>query len=947
MAHRRKISIGLIIGMVCALIGISMTLIFDIRSTLAAAPAISSATFTLTAGTNDRILVQFNMPVFGTANGTGNLDCNDFTFTDLTGSGFTTLLGGTCTHTAGNDWAVLEFVGDTAVDGDTADTITPVAGAIFTVGGALPNKAVNLTTDATAPTYTVRYKVGDDKVLVLYNEPVFSCSGVANTFTDTAISNSSLQYGEGTGGLGNSPATYFASGNRRYAIVDLTGDLTSADVTGVTDEADKISQMGSALCDALGNAQTMLTKVTLGDANSTADSTVPTISSVEAVKDGTRVLVNFSEPVFTAAAADTMASLDNTTITNDLTYTDTGGGGKTLSAAPAINHVAGNNWILLTLSGAVTAADLNSDTIAAANGTGAIVDTFSNNMAATAVALNDTTSPTITGITKNTTNTSSDGQNTVTITYSEDITITGGPAAGASAASSTTVGNMTTSCTIAGFGAFAGGNMTYKTARNTVALNAAGNAITITFAGQTGGYRTSTDAQTACSGIFTPTTNVVDLASTPNTVSASSTHASLSETNAWNTGTPATVQVPAGTGSVTSIALTWTALGVVVPNVREYKFFYGTSTGAGANFGGTEWGAVQDATLGTRTTAATSIAGLTSVTTYYITPYVVNTFGATLAGSEISVATTTDVPIGGSGYRDGTPAGVPTGLKGEFKDGNVVLTWTDPTDTDLKDIEISKGYPTRGISFSPVEYARASKGANTYVDTKPVLPGEKLEYALRSIDTSNNFSGFSSIITVTVPAATAVVTPPIVTTPVLTTDNEFVDVPTSKGRILKDMYANAITQIVKSMVENNVYKFPTDKKYYPYNRATALLTIQLALAVNGKSCEGGIITAANCVAAIIEAEILTEDSTLSKYPTRAEFYAMLLKAAGIELLEPADITKKMLCKDVTAKSQYAQVIATARKYRIASVYTGSMCYPNKAFLKYEAATYAARALLAK
>ena len=94
--------------------------------------------------------------------------------------------------------------------------------------------------------------------------------------------------------------------------------------------------------------------------------------------------------------------------------------------------------------------------------------------------------------------------------------------------------------------------------------------------------------------------------------------------------------------------------------------------------------------------------------------------------------------------KDKTPTAAPTNFK---VSDEAVLTWTDPTATDLKEIEILKGIGSDPVNGTPI--AIVAKGVKTYTDSSAVA-GQTLKYIIRAKDTSNNISANSETVTITV-----------------------------------------------------------------------------------------------------------------------------------------------------------------------------------------------------
>lgn len=754
------------------LLAVSMGVVFFGATAFAGTtPAITSATFT--AG-KVALLVEFNVPVWtDTALTTGlAADGSDFAYSNVSAGNAASISA--VTHTAGTSFAIITL-NAAANAADNVDTIRAVANQIFTVGGALSEKTVTLAADATgAPAITsVNFQAAagaKSHLLVTFNKRVWS----DNTDPPTTVAaNADFAYVDtaANGNCASLGANPLAVAGGRSVVLSCNTAASAA-----TDTVDTLAAAGAAsLYDAWGTA------MGVGTTLLTVDTTAPTITAVEAVigsniSDGItfKALVKFSKPVFTDdPAAATAATALSSTPGTDITYTNGSANGATTFSAIGsggslawmlANTGSSNFWAVLTLDAAPIAGDFlggTDDTIEVSGATH-IYDAIGNPMVTGVTVaqrtLNDTTDPVI--ITNTLNKTGASGQNTLAIAYSEQVTITGAPAAGANQASTTAIGDITTACTFAGYGAFAAGTLTYKTLLNTVALSAGGTTFTFTAAGQTGGYRTSATT-TACSGNFTPQADeagagleVVDLAPTPNKIEATSIQSTLTTTAAWDVAADTLTSAVAtpSSAATTTATIGWTAHGASA-DFREYKFFYGTTTGAGALLAGTQWGVANDALLTTIGTTTTTLTGLNSGTIYFITPYVIDTFGnAAAAAAEMNIQTNS------STQSDKTPPSAPTSFAAVSKDGKALLTWIDPTATDLKDIVVLRGKNEFPVSGTP--YAIAEKGAKTYTDSD-VVAGDKVKYILRARDNANNESANTTEVLVTIVAAAPVVeTPP-------------------------------------------------------------------------------------------------------------------------------------------------------------------------------------------
>lgn len=89
---------------------------------------------------------------------------------------------------------------------------------------------------------------------------------------------------------------------------------------------------------------------------------------------------------------------------------------------------------------------------------------------------------------------------------------------------------------------------------------------------------------------------------------------------------------------------------------------------------------------------------------------------------------------------------VPTSLSGSSGFNSTVLNWVNPTDTDLAGVQIY-----RRIGAGGTEALIGTVGARTnfYIDDGLVV-GTAYQYRIRAFDTSNNYSGYTGLVAVTV-----------------------------------------------------------------------------------------------------------------------------------------------------------------------------------------------------
>ena len=128
-------------------------------------------------------------------------------------------------------------------------------------------------------------------------------------------------------------------------------------------------------------------------------------------------------------------------------------------------------------------------------------------------------------------------RNTLTVVYSEPVTL-----ACVSGASTAACGDLTTSGTLAGFGSLAtAGNVTVPTTLNTVSGSGT-NTITVSLADQTGGY-IANGSTTGPSGVFTPVASAAVIDAASNQVNTSAAAPTATVTSAWTLTQPTLASV--------------------------------------------------------------------------------------------------------------------------------------------------------------------------------------------------------------------------------------------------------------------------------------------------------------------------------------------------------------------------------------------------------------------
>lgn len=106
-----------------------------------------------------------------------------------------------------------------------------------------------------------------------------------------------------------------------------------------------------------------------------------------------------------------------------------------------------------------------------------------------------------------------------------------------------------------------------------------------------------------------------------------------------------------------------------------------------------------------------------------------------------------EVLEGGTGRSaDITAPGVPSSLSATLHNGQPQISWVDPADSDLKQIDILRG--VGGVPASGTAFANIAPGTQTFLDTGAAA-GNTYSYRVRSVDTSNNMSSASYEVSVT------------------------------------------------------------------------------------------------------------------------------------------------------------------------------------------------------
>ena len=508
-------------------------------------PAITSATYKTGI---TKIMVKFNVPVWGDTGHTTALTVGDFQMGGTCDFSTSPTIAGINISSPGSTWVLLDMAGAAGATEATC-TIAATANSIFTVGGALSEKTTFLSSDTSGPIASEgfgehgEFVTGSQWVYIGFDEPVFGDAAASTALNYNALS--------------------LANGNAAGCDVFVDLEVTSAGADFILEKCATLAvdgdtvdtfdfATGASVYDALGNASAMgtpkaLVNMSLFSADYSKVHTDDAATYADAAVGDGGALVRFNYPMFNASNPDMTATLEGT----DFLYTDTGGGGKLISS---VNQTPNMKWAVVYFSANLEAADLTTatvDTIKRFDAT-SIYDPWGRSIAATVLNMADNTNPVILSIDKDTGGFSG---NNVTITYSENVKISTWDSMSEFAASTALVGDVTSPGVINGFGSFATtGDVASQTTKNTVLENGDLSSFSIMLAGQTGGYLNATSS-TEPSDTFTP--NAVGIYVTdfePNTgngIESTSIQSTITSSAAWDLTKPnlSSVTVSDATGT--------------------------------------------------------------------------------------------------------------------------------------------------------------------------------------------------------------------------------------------------------------------------------------------------------------------------------------------------------------------------------------------------------------
>ena len=359
----------------------------------------------------------------------------------------------------------------------------------------------------------------------------------------------------------------------------------------------------------------------------------------------------------------------------------------------------------------------------------------------------------------------SGNQNLITVSYSEAMTYnTNGwnTYASGTKASDEDFGEMTVAGTIDGIGAWAGGTVgniiNHAVTDNSLSFDENSKILTITLNGQPSGvFVPTSDTVPVGNNTFTPEVNdaVLKDQGAGLAVNRFGTVASApTVSSAWDVTPPnaGVTGLATGTTGATYIPLSWTAISAMV-EFGKFVVFYG---GTGVTYAtGTPWTSANDSALTTSSTTQTTVTGIAPGSRCFFVIYVADIAGNLSAISSQVTEIAYLKPVGGSSNNlastttDSFPPAAPSQPKAEYKDGKVVLTWTDPMVSDFASVGILKG-TNESPSLTGTPISTVNKGTQTYTDTD-FKAGDTLKYILFAKDTSSNKSENTEVLVVVIP----------------------------------------------------------------------------------------------------------------------------------------------------------------------------------------------------
>lgn len=213
----------------------------------------------------------------------------------------------------------------------------------------------------------------------------------------------------------------------------------------------------------------------------------------------------------------------------------------------------------------------------------------------------------------------------------------------------------------------------------------------------------------------------------------------------------------------------------------------------------------------------------------------------------------------------------------------------------------------------------------------------------------------------TAPTTTTTTTPPASntgttpagspgTTTVTTPPKRFAAVDFKDLGKLKASARTPIEQMVDYMLAQKTYAFPPNQMFKYRNVTDATFGLRIAAALSDKCCSAETeYPGFSKLRTAAQAAGIIDKSFKSKAKlTRIEFYEYLLKALGVPMVKAEVKDLEKVCDDLKAPTdETASIFLTAKKYNIASRYSGRKCMLHMQFSKTEAAKWGSRALTTK
>lgn len=381
-------------------------------------------------------------------------------------------------------------------------------------------------------------------------------------------------------------------------------------------------------------------------------------------------------------------------------------------------------------------------------------------------------------------------RNMLTITYSEPMRYNPNGGAtwytnaneGIGQPSTTTLGAMTTAGTVAGFGSWAGGtvgNVANNAAtNNTISIQSGDTTMEIIF-NDSGYYTLTSTTAPAANNTFTPAsaaTYLKEQATGGQGVNTSGTVASApSIVTAWDLTKPtilsAVLTDTGGSNDGKIDTLTLTASETLEGVASSADTIDDWTITAGAQYGSN----ITVISASATSFVPTYTIVFSGANVYYDTALFTlaaaadewslkdtagNIFAPTSkvcmtgysctggAGNYAVIVLSITAPSSSGG--DTVAPAKPTNITAtQTTEGKVQLLWTAPTATDLSYTVILRG--KNGAAVTGVPYANVLKGTATYTDTD-ITFGDSVEYILKAVDKSNNASGITDVVKITLVA---------------------------------------------------------------------------------------------------------------------------------------------------------------------------------------------------